>query len=204
LARRTKADASTTRDSLLDAAEALFHEQGVARTSLQHIAQRAGVTRGAVYWHFKDKADLFHAMTARMTLPLEQACDWQAQTQDDALEYIRQIMRLAFSRVAGDAHTRRVFEILLLKVEHVGDLMALRERNMAALREFAARLQCSLEQAARQHAVSLRIAPQAAAFALLALFDGLLLHWLLARDFNIEQIGRQAVDGYLRGLGFCD
>jgi TetR/AcrR family acrAB operon transcriptional repressor len=37
----------------------LFSQQGVSSTSLAQIAQAAGVTRGAIYWHFKDKSDLF-------------------------------------------------------------------------------------------------------------------------------------------------
>ena len=45
----------------------------MSRTSLQDIARRAGATRGAVYWHFTDKADLFDAMIERVTLPLEAA-----------------------------------------------------------------------------------------------------------------------------------
>lgn len=53
MARRTKEDACATRNSLLDAAEQVFYEQGVARASLNEIAQRAGATRGAVYWYFK-------------------------------------------------------------------------------------------------------------------------------------------------------
>ncbi|WP_141397381.1 TetR family transcriptional regulator, partial [Polaromonas sp. AER18D-145] len=71
MVRRTKEDALATRHKLLDAAEHLFQAQGVSRTSLQDIARRAGATRGAVYWHFKDKADLFNAMMERVTLPLE-------------------------------------------------------------------------------------------------------------------------------------
>ncbi len=49
MARRTKEEAAATRDSILDAAEQLFVEQGVSRTTLQHIASAAGVTRGAIY-----------------------------------------------------------------------------------------------------------------------------------------------------------
>ena len=72
MARRTKADAQTTRNNLLDAAEQLFQSRGVSHTSLNDIATAAGTTRGAIYWHFKDKADLFNAMMERVTLPLEQ------------------------------------------------------------------------------------------------------------------------------------
>src|SRR3569833_1281025 len=62
MARRTKQDALATRDSILDAAELLFEQQGVSRTTLQHIAAEAGVTRGAIYWRFHDKSDLINAL----------------------------------------------------------------------------------------------------------------------------------------------
>src|SRR5882757_9515892 len=69
--RRTKAAAAVTREHLLDAAQRVFREHGVTRTSLTEVATAAGVTRGAVYWHFKDKAALFTAMCDRATLPLD-------------------------------------------------------------------------------------------------------------------------------------
>ena len=72
MARRTKENAIATRSSLIDAAEQVFCEKGVSRASLSDIAQAAGATRGAIYWHFKDKLDLFGAMMDRVTLPLEQ------------------------------------------------------------------------------------------------------------------------------------
>ena len=71
MVRRTKEEALETRNRLLDSAEEMFQSQGVSRTTLQDIALHAGATRGAVYWHFKDKADLFDAMMERVTLPLE-------------------------------------------------------------------------------------------------------------------------------------
>jgi len=48
MARKKKADAETTRQNLLDAAEVLFFEKGVSGTSLEEIAKAAGVTRGAL------------------------------------------------------------------------------------------------------------------------------------------------------------
>ena len=93
MARKTKADAQITRDQLLDAAEFLFQERGVSRTSLQQIADQAGLTRGAIYWHFKDKGELFCAMVDRVHLPFEEIIE---QLQQDAshspLTRLRQIM----------------------------------------------------------------------------------------------------------------
>ena len=66
MARRTKDEAEKTRNAILDAAEHVFNEHGVARTSLEEIARAANVTRGAVYWHFKDKIALCEAMLQRV------------------------------------------------------------------------------------------------------------------------------------------
>ncbi len=71
MVRRTKDEAEQTRDAILDAAERVFHRHGVARTSLEQIARAAKVTRGAVYWHFKDKLELCEAMMQRVFLPQE-------------------------------------------------------------------------------------------------------------------------------------
>ena len=65
MARRTKLEAEQTRHAILDAAERIFYAHGVTRTSLEEIAKHAGVTRGAVYWHFKDKIELCEAMLQR-------------------------------------------------------------------------------------------------------------------------------------------
>ena len=70
MARRTKEDAEATRNKLLDAAAEVFFVKGVAGASLSEVAQAAGLTRGAIYWHFKDKVDLFDALMQRTTLPL--------------------------------------------------------------------------------------------------------------------------------------
>jgi hypothetical protein len=56
---------------------------GVARTSLQQVAAEAGVTRGAIYWHFKDKAELFSAMMDRVLLPCEWAMDDAEQIEEE-------------------------------------------------------------------------------------------------------------------------
>ena len=71
MVRRTRDEAAETRNGILDAAERVFSERGVSHTSLEDIAQAAGVTRGAIYWHFKNKSQLFAAMVNRVSLPIE-------------------------------------------------------------------------------------------------------------------------------------
>jgi len=60
----------TARERLLDAALAELHDRGYAGTSLQAVAKRAGLTKGAVYWSFRDKQDLFLTLVAeRLDVP---------------------------------------------------------------------------------------------------------------------------------------
>lgn len=61
MARRTAAEAAQTREALLDAALLVFAERGFAAAQLEDIAQRAAVTRGALYHHFSGKAALYQA-----------------------------------------------------------------------------------------------------------------------------------------------
>ena len=80
--RKTKTEAQKTHQHLLDAADAaleVFWRDGVTRASLQAIAQEAGVTRGALYWHFKNKEDLFE------TLFEQQYADFFAAFNDQTL-----------------------------------------------------------------------------------------------------------------------
>lgn len=60
--RKTKAEAQKTREQLLQSALDTFYRQGVAKTPLQAIARNAGVTRGALYWHFRNKEELFEEL----------------------------------------------------------------------------------------------------------------------------------------------
>lgn len=72
MARKTKAEAAETREALLDAAEEVFFEHGVQQASLERVACQAGLTRGAVYWHFRNKSDLFRAVLERARVPLRE------------------------------------------------------------------------------------------------------------------------------------
>ena len=123
MARRTKEDAAITREQLLDAAEKVFRERGVTRTSLAEVATAAGVTRGAVYWHFKDKAALFAAMCERATLPLDaMLAAATGESTTDPLGALRDIMVGALRHLATDPRAKAVFEIIFLKTEMCGEL----------------------------------------------------------------------------------
>ena len=103
MARRTKEDAEATRNALLDAAERVFYDKGVSRASLDDIAREAGTTRGAIYWHFKDKADLFNAMMERRCASAMRCC-WARIHECRSLT--KSAMRLSLIRIGAEISTR--------------------------------------------------------------------------------------------------
>ena len=133
MARRTKAEADETRTKLLDAAEEVFFEKGVSRTSLGDIALRAGASRGAVYWHFKDKVDVFSSMLARICMPFDEICD-DKYGELPPLERIRRSMLTVFESMDGDDRRRKIFETALFKMEYVGELEDVREGHVESAR----------------------------------------------------------------------
>lgn len=207
MARRTKEDAEVTRNKLLDAAAEVFFAKGVAGASLSEVAQAAGLTRGAIYWHFKDKVDLFDALMQRTTLPFEQA--WEAgqakfMQHGAVLPEILGVLRMVFRSVSTDTATRRVFDIALYKVECVGELLDVRQRRIEGALRFALQIEQALLLAAQQEGVCLPVSSQNAARGLQAIFDGVLHFWLLqdGQSFDLEAEGMLAVALYLKGLGF--
>ena len=203
MARRTKEDALATRTALLDAAERVFLAQGVAGTSLNDIAQAAGTTRGAIYWHFRDKADLFNAMMDRVALPLQRALSLvEAEPERDPLPGLKKALRAALHQTVHDPQTRRVFEVATHKVEYVDSLCAVRARHLQMRDLWVQRFREVLLHSARVRGRRLPVPAETAAHGLHAMLDGLIQNWLLDPGaFDLESGALKAVDIYLRGLG---
>lgn len=200
--RRTKEDAQHTREALLDAAERLFAQRGVSRTSLQEIAKAAGVTRGAVYWHFDDKAELFNAMMARITLPMEdtiEAIDRADQTAP--LDDLRKVVLDAFTRIAQDPRTHRVFDIATNKVEYTDEHTGIRTRHLQAHLACRAHFEACFRRAQLLGHLPETTDARTLAVAYLAMADGLINTWMLDTTlFDLVSMGARSIDLFWRGL----
>lgn len=108
MSKRQAERSEATRGELLRVARQLFTAEGYAGTSIGAVAERARVTKGAVYHHFHNKRDLFQACFEELEIQL---CDKvvlaAAQAGDDVLEGIRLGIR-AFLESAGDPAAQRI------------------------------------------------------------------------------------------------
>lgn len=199
MVRRTKEEAQETRNQILEAAQRAFHERGVARTTLADIAAMAGVTRGAIYWHFSNKADLFQAMLDSLHEPLD-ALARASENQDelDPLGCMRRLLIQLLQQVELDPKVRRVNEILFHKCEFTDEMGDLRRQRQTAMLECNVRIELSLSNAVNRGQLPENLDTVRAAITLHAFIDGMLAQWLLVPDsFSLHEQAESWVDAGL-------
>lgn len=121
--RRTKEDAEQTKEAILDAAIEVFSERGVARATLDQIARAANVTRGAVYWHFSNKKDIFDALFERLHSPfLQIILDDLENTDPNPIEQLETLCVKVLIDLENDIKTRQTLTLFMLKCDYSGEL----------------------------------------------------------------------------------
>lgn len=200
--RRTKEDAEKTRIAILDAAEQLFLERGVAHTSLDQIARQAGVTRGAVYWHFQNKAHLFHEMLNQVRLPLEPLAEQLAAVDGMAsLQLLRDLCVEAMANLVVDEKRRRILTVVLRRCEFTEELREAEERHEAFINQFIALCEQQFALPTVKPLLQPGINPRLASRTLHALLVGLFSDWLRDPGLFDAQADTPAIfDSCFRGL----
>ena len=162
MVRKTKEEALETRARILDAAEEVFKRQGVSRTSLADIATAAGVTRGAIYWHFENKASLFDALVQRVCTGDAGLCGGPQvlEGQADPLGFVRLMMLEVLQKLASDHRYQQVFEIAWHKCEYVGEMAEIRDKHLEAGRRHLFLLEQAIRSAQDLGGVDKKIPPR--------------------------------------------
>jgi TetR/AcrR family acrAB operon transcriptional repressor len=201
MVRKTKEDALATRNSILEAAAMLFAERGVSGTTLQHIATAAGVTRGAIYWHFEDKGAMFNAMMESASMPLESAMQLLDQPDSaDPLGDLRDYAERVFRLTVEDPKARRTFEIATLKMEYTDEMTAVRERRMHNQAEWIRRAESRVRIGIKKGQVKPDVKPRAVALGTWVLVEGLIRNWLIGPEFNLVKLGGEIIATHLDAL----
>lgn len=189
MVRRTKEDAAQTRQQIIVAARQVFHAHGVVRPSLEKIAKAAGVTRGAIYWHFRNKAELFFAVRDDAFVPMVGCTDailfdpaWRNPL--DAIEASTQ----AFFRALHETSAfREVFEIMIVRCEYVDEFADIEAEVARPALEFFKKIESLFLRAQETKHLRRGVSPVAAARSTWAFTSGL-LHLFLgtSRGANIS------------------
>ena len=170
-----------TRGRILAAASQVFAEHGYDGATLDMVAADAGVTKGAVYWHFASKGELFLAL-------LEQDVQWMSKAIpevlrsvseiEDPIERWTKVLESEFEACVENPDWPRLF----LEFSHSSRNPEVRER----LHELYDRIQKIIGDAVRRAQedghLSPELDPDAVGMLLRSLLNGLLLNWLVYRE----------------------
>lgn len=202
MARRTKEDALETREGILDAAEDCLLENGLARTGLEAIAIRAGVTRGAVYWHFKNKAEVVEAVINRVSVPFLHGLERVSRADGTTpLRDLREMLRTSFADLASTPRVRSVIEVIELRCEVPAEGDAISELRKAGMRKTQARISAAFARAAALGQLRVDMDPESCARSLHFVISGALRMFLLDPEhIDLQRDGLAAVDLALRAV----
>ena len=115
--RKTKEEAEKTRKAILNASLKVFSTKGYARSRLEDVAKDAGVTRGAIYWHFDNKADLFSSAVIDSVSGYRRRLTEILLSDLSPLTKIRTLMKEWLLTLEGDEAYRTLVEMTLTKTE---------------------------------------------------------------------------------------
>ena len=185
MVRKTKEDAELTRQRIIDAARAVFLTRGVSRSTLEHIATEATVTRGAVYWHFKNKTDIFYALRDRAFLPLIDRMYDTLGVQSDNIDPLTQIENSlcdTINQLNENTEMRQIYEIMMIKCEYVDEFATVLQQILSNCSNITEKIQLAYERAKEQNLLTRTLTPNALALDTHLFFSGLLHMWVKDAD----------------------
>ncbi|HAS1153300.1 TPA: acrEF/envCD operon transcriptional regulator [Enterobacter cloacae] len=201
MARKKKAEAQQTRQQLIEAAIGQFATRGVTNTTLTDIADAAKVTRGAVYWHFTSKTEIFNAIWEQQ-LPLRDLIRdrLSLSEKDDPLLMLREQFITALQYIAHEPRQCALLQILYHKCEFTSDMVSEYEirKRIGFNNDF---LRATLERCISRNIISSQVNMDLTLIVFHGFFSGIIKNWLMNNDsFNLYQQAPALVDNILATL----
>jgi TetR/AcrR family acrAB operon transcriptional repressor len=203
--RRTKEEAEQTRQQLLETALALFARQGISRTALKEIATDAGVTHGALYWHFKNRADLVAGLYEECRFPIDDLYINQLQSaRQNALEALEDFLTQWCLLILGEGRAGKIWRVFHQTQETDSELVTIADRIQDEHLEWLEYLARFIKQGRKQNLIADKSAKKdPLPAAALALVLGIITSIDILKIEKKKQNNhiRQAVRTFLFGVG---
>lgn len=199
--RRTKEDAAVTRQKVLEAALTVFSEKGYTASKLDDVAQAANVTRGAIYWHFKDKADLFNTLVREVGMQRNEVIQQALAEGGTFTDIFRRILIRLLQIVQEHQQVRAVMELSLFKVDQLPELAEGQTVRLEANRALISNMAMFLQMGIDAGDVRADLDPHDAARAAVAFQQGVATLWLYDPSaFSLVERAPALADVYIHGI----
>lgn len=199
--RRTKAEAAATRKMLLDAALVVFSAKGYTATRLEDVAEQAGVTRGAIYWHFKNKADLYNTLIAEFSQRADVVIEQAVAEGGSVTDILRRVLTYLLTYLETDADFRAINELTLFKTELTEELREGWQMKLDATNALVQSLGSAMREGIASGDLRDDLDPVEAARAFLSFSSGATSLWLMnPTAFSLKTSAPALADIFIRGI----
>jgi len=198
--RKTKEDTQKTRQDILQAAVENFSDKGFFSTSLNDIAKTAGVTRGAVYWHFDNKAEIFDALHADLHEPFIEhvLADLKTDSPHPILQ-LRDLMSQLLLELAQNPSKQQVMG-LFLNCDYSGVLAPFKARHKASKQESLALFEAYFKRAQEKNKLSRDADPEILTLTFHCFLKGLLIEYLNGDIIDLKAHAKPLINQLFQGL----
>ena len=203
MARKTAEEKQETYRKLLASASTLFLEKGVATTTLNEIAQHAGMTRGAVYWHFENKYAIIMALWEEGAGAVHKDFMTALKNLGDAgtAAGFHEVAHSVLRQVLDDPAYSRSLRILMHCVEFSDVQTPLNEFLMQKQQDYVDGLTSAFKQVRQMGGVRSDLSDRTLASGLLSFLFGMIHHHLEpCGHINLPRDGAALLDIYLNGV----
>lgn len=199
--KRTKEEAAVTRAAVLKAALSVFSAKGYAAATLDDVAKAAKVTRGAIYWHFKSKADLYNTLIEELSARGASVVQQAASEGGTFLEVLRRIFVRLCAVIEDDKEARAVMELGLFKTGLAPELQAGRKKQLEAGHAQIEGIADAMRQGIAQGILRNDMDPLDMARAFIAFENGAIQLWLASpKSFSLKESAESFADILIAGL----
>ena len=181
MVKKTKREALQTKRALIDSAIIMFRKKGYSDTTLEDIASNAGLTRGALYWHFKGKAEIFRYIYEGLTKKLDEIMSRTIDDENATLNSVADYLKESFNMLKKDFDVMITLELLILKTELSGELKSVAERDKKYVCTQVDKISSLIEKHIKANNINSDLDSREAALSIMVMHRGLALIYITNR-----------------------
>lgn len=198
--RKTKEEAEKTRATILESALKVFLKNGYSKTSLSDIAENAGYTRGAVYWHFKDKSEILKKIISKFHDRFYAKQNHIMESSLDSMSKIYEMIDINLPLLYNNKEFRDFIELTWFKTE-IDQHQGLLQGKIAITKTFNDTITTLFKEASYEGALKNGLDPEIAALSVTSIINGIYRGYFIIPDkLQFEKTARTIIDNYLNQI----
>lgn len=195
--KKTKEDALITKKQIIEKALELFLQQGFSITTLDEIAQRVNVTRGAIYWHFKDKLDIVRKLIETEHQNLSQLLVNIFNEDLNPLEKIQKVIEQIVLNFYDSQSFRNFIELTWFKIEYT-QLSNLQTTKAELTAYFISNFKHLIIEAQKVEIIKTEVNPTDVSITITNMINGMYrMYFILPNELSNKEKAMQAFNSYL-------